>query len=136
MLVLANEVSLHYGNHFVLQKRRAGFGRGSAREVLRKPIKHPLKEREVSVTLRHSAISSIIVYSKDSDDIKLYVVNNVEEVKPVDAKEKPYRVIKIIDENNELYEIDNKRIKGKVIYFVKYLFKPSLKIKKLLEGGE
>ena len=78
----------------------------------------------------------IIVYSKDSDDIKLYVVNNVEEVKPVDAKEKPYRVIKIIDENNELYEIDNKRIKGKVIYFVKYLFKPSLKIKKLLEGGE
>ena len=99
-----------------------------------------LKEGDAPIILKtvnefNISEKDIIFYENDSNETKLYVVSKVEEIKPIDAKEKPYRVIEVIDDNKIPITVDNKRIKGKVVYYIKYLFKPSLKVKKHLVGG-
>lgn len=66
---------------------------------------------------------------------KIIGVSKIEDIKPVDAREKTIRKMYYLDEESNLTEIDNSMIKGKVVYCIKYIFKPSLKVKKYLNGG-
>jgi hypothetical protein len=66
---------------------------------------------------------------------KIIGVSKIEDIKPVDAREKTIRKMYYLDEESNLAEIDNSMIKGKVVYCIKYIFKPSLKVKKYLNGG-
>lgn len=77
----------------------------------------------------------IIMYLNENDELKIYPINTLEIVKPTNAEEKEQRKLYILNDDNELELIDNKRIKAKVIFNLKYVFKPSLDAKKYLGGG-
>jgi hypothetical protein len=77
----------------------------------------------------------IIMYQTDNDELKIYAINTLEIIKPETANEVEVRKLYVLNEDNELYLLDNKRIKAKVLYNLKYVFKPSLEIKKYLGGG-
>ncbi len=77
----------------------------------------------------------IIMYQTEDDELKIYPINTREIIKPETADQKEERKLYILNEDNELILIDNKRIKGKVLYNLKYIFKPSLEVKKYLGGG-
>ena len=70
----------------------------------------------------------------DNND-KIVGIAKVEEIKPTDAREKTIKKLYYLDDENNYVEIDNSNIKGKVLYNIKYLFKPSLKVKEYLNGG-
>lgn len=77
----------------------------------------------------------IIMYLTDDNNLKIYPINTLEIIKPSTAAEKEQRKIYILNDDNELELIENKRIKAKVLFNLKYLFKPSLDAKKYLGGG-
>ena len=77
----------------------------------------------------------IILYQTEDDKLKIYPINTREVIKPETADQKEERKLYVLNEDNELILIDNKRIKGKILYNLKYVFKPSLEVKKYLGGG-
>lgn len=77
----------------------------------------------------------IIMYLTENDELKIYPINTVEKIKPSDVKQKDIIKLYVLNENNELTLIDNSRIKYKVLYNIKYLFKPALTIQEKLGGG-
>lgn len=77
----------------------------------------------------------IIMYQTDNDELKIYPINTKELIKPETADKKEEVKFYVLNEDNELFLIDNKRIKGRVLYNLKYVFKPSLEVKKYLGGG-
>ena len=77
----------------------------------------------------------IIMYLNENNELKVYPINLVDIIKPTNAEEKEQRQLYILNDDNELELIDNKRIKAKVIFNLKYVFKPSLDAKKYLGGG-
>ena len=77
----------------------------------------------------------IIMYQTDNNELKIYAINTKEVIKPETANEKEDRKFYVLNEDNELVLIDNKRIKGRILYNLKYVFKPSLEVKRYLGGG-
>ena len=77
----------------------------------------------------------IIMYLTENDELKIYPINTVEKIKPSDVKQKDIIKLYVLNENNELTLIDNSRIKNKVLYNIKYIFKPALTIQEKLGGG-
>ena len=77
----------------------------------------------------------IILYQTDDNQLKIYPINTKETIKPETSDKKEEVKLYVLNEDNELILIDNKRIKGKILYNLKYVFKPSLEVKKHLGGG-
>ena len=67
--------------------------------------------------------------------LKIYPINTIEKIQPQDVKQKEIRKLYVLNEENELILLDNKKIKSKVLFNIKYMFKPALTVQEKLGGG-
>ena len=103
--------------------RNVSIEKGDAPLVIKGVDEYDLEERD------------IIMYLTENDELKIYPINTVEKIQPTDVKQKEIRKLYVLNEKNELVLLDNKRIKNKVLFNIKYIFKPALTIQEKLGGG-